>query len=54
MQELVLKIRYFERVLSESLQKVNFIFLPNQIFFNEQGCEKQKEPETSDQSLIRL
>ena len=48
------KIRYFERVLSESLQKVNFIFLSNQIFFNEQGYEKQKEPETSDQSLIRL
>ena len=53
-QEIVLKNRYFERVLSESYKKVNLIlpFKPN--FFNEQGHEKQKKPETSDQSLVRL
>ena len=54
MQKIVLKNRYFQRVLSESLKKVNFIFLSNTISFNEQDHEQQKEPETSDQSLIRL
>ena len=54
MQEIVLKIRYFERVLSKSHKKLTLIFLSNPISFNEQDHEKQKEPETNDQSLIRL
>ena len=48
MQEIVLKLRYFGRGLSKSLKKMN------PISFNEQDHEKQKESETSDQSLIRL
>ena len=31
MQEILLKIRYFERGLSKGLKKVNFIFLSNPI-----------------------
>ena len=54
MQEIVLKIRYFERGLSKSHKKLTLIFLSNPISFNEQDHEKQKEPETNDQSLIRL
>ena len=55
MQEIVSKIRYLEKVLSESIKNVSFFFLlSNPISFNEQGYEKEKEPETSDQSLIRL
>ena len=46
MQEIVLEIRYFERGLSKSLKKKM-----NPISFNEQDHEKQKESETSDQSL---
>ena len=51
MQEIVLKIRYFERGLSKSLKKKT---KKKTISFNEQDHEKQKESETSDQSLIRL
>ena len=54
MQEILLKIRYFERGLSKSLKKVNFIFLSNPVPFNGQSYQKQKGPETSDQSLFRL
>ena len=54
MQEIFLKIRYFKRVLSESIKKVTLIFLSNPISFNKQDNEKQTEPETSDQSLINL
>ena len=54
MQEIVLTIRYFERGLSKSHKKLTLIFLSNPISFNEQDHEKQKEPETNDQSLIRL
>ena len=54
MQEIVLKIRYFERQLSKSLKKVHFIFLFELIPFNKQNYEKQKGSETSDQSLIRF
>ena len=50
MQEIVSKRRYFERGLSKSFKK-NLI---NPISFNEQDHEKQKESETSNQSLIRL
>ena len=54
MQEIILKVRYFERGLSKSLKKVNFIFLSNPVPFNGQSYQKQKEPGTSDQSLFRL
>ena len=54
MQEILLKIRYFERGLSKSLKKVNFIFLSNPVPFNGQSYLKQKGSGTSDQSLFRL
>ena len=47
MQEIILKVRYFER-LSKSLKKSNFIFSFEPSLF------QQKGPETSDQSLFRL
>ena len=54
MREILLKIRYFERGLSKSLKKVNFIFfLPNPVPVNEQSYQKQKGPGTSNQSLSR-
>ena len=34
MQEILLKIIYFERGQSKTLKKVNFIFLSNQVPFN--------------------
>ena len=37
MQEILLKIRYFERGLSKSLKKVNFIFLSNPVPFTGQN-----------------
>ena len=46
--------RYFERGLSKSLKKGNFIFLSNPVPFNRQNNQKQKGSETSDQSLFRL
>ena len=44
MQEFVLKIRYFERALSKSLKKVNFIFsfepsLMDKVIKNKRGLE---------------
>ena len=54
MQEIILKTRYFERELSKSLQKINFIFLSNPVPGNGQNYQKQKKPGTSDQSLFRL
>ena len=54
MQEIVLKIRYFERGLSKSLKKLTLFFLLNPVPFNEQSYQKQKGPETSDHSLFRL
>ena len=54
MQEIVLKVRYFERGLSKSLKKGNFFFLSNPVPVNEQTYQKQKGPGTIDQSLFRL
>ena len=54
MQEIILKIRYFERGLSKSLKKVNFIFFSNPVPFNGQSYLKQKGPGTSEPSLFRL
>ena len=42
MQEILLKTRYFERKLSKTLKKVNFIFSLNQVPFNVQSYQKQK------------
>ena len=54
MQEIILKVRYFERGLSKSLKKVTSFFLSNPVPFNRQNYQKQKGPGTSDQSLFRL
>ena len=54
MQEIIIKVRYFQRGLSKSLKKVNFIFLLNPVPFNGQIYQKQRGPGTSDQSLFRL
>ena len=52
MQEILVKIRYFERGLSKAFQKVNF--LSNPVPFNGQNYQKQKGSGTSDQSLFML
>ena len=54
MQEILLKIRYFERGLSKTFKKVNFISSSNPGSFNGQCYQKQKEPGTSNQSFFRL
>ena len=54
MQEILLEIRYFERGLSKSLKKLNFIFLSNTVPFKGQSYQKQKGSGSSDQSLFRL
>ena len=52
-QEILLKIRYFERALSKSLKKLYYFFL-SPIPFNGQDYEKERGPRTGDQSLFRL
>ena len=54
MQEILLRIRYFERALPKSLKKVYFIFFFKSSPFNGQSYLKEKRPGTSDQSLFRL
>ena len=54
MEEFFKKMKYFERRLSKSLKMLTLFSPSNSILFNEQNHEKQKKPETSDQSLIRL
>ena len=54
MQEIILKVRYFERGLLKSLKNGKFIFLSNSVLFNRQNYQKQKGPGTSDQLLFRL
>ena len=54
MQEILLKIIYFESGLSNSLKKVNFFPLSNPVPFNGQSYQKQKGPGISDQLLFRL
>ena len=54
MQEILLKIKYFERGLSKSLKKLTLIFLSNPVPFNGQSYQKQKGSRTSDQLLFRL
>ena len=54
MQEILLKIRYFERGLSKSFKKLTLFFLFNPVTFNGQSYQTQKRPVTSDNSLFRL
>ena len=54
MQDIILKVRYFERGLSKSLKKVTSYVLLNPFPFNKQNYQKQKGPGTSDQWLFRL
>ena len=54
MQEILLKIVYFERGLSNSLKKLTLFFLSKPVPFNGQDYEKHKGPGTSDQFLYRL
>ena len=54
MQEILLKIRYFDRGLLKSLKKVNFIFSFEPSPFNGQSYQKQKGSGTSDRSIFRL
>ena len=49
------KNKIFERWLSKSFKKVNFIFSSNPVSFNGQYYEKQKGPGTvANQPLFRL
>ena len=54
MQEIILKVRYFERRLSKSLKKVTSFFLSKPVPFNRRNYQKQKGPGISDQLLFRL
>ena len=51
MQTILLKVRYFERGLSKSLKKGNFIFFSNPVPFNRQNYQKQK---TIDETRLLL
>ena len=52
MQEIILKIRYFERGLTKTFKKVNFNFSFQPVPCNGQNYQKQMGPGTSDQSLF--
>ena len=54
MQEVLFKIRYFERGLSKSLKKLTLFFLSNPVPFNGKSYQKQKGSGTSNQLLLRL
>ena len=54
MQEVLLKVRYFERGLSKTLRKLTLFFPSNPVPFNRQNYQKQKGSGTSDQSFFRL
>ena len=54
MQEIILRVRYFERGLSKSLKKATFFFHSNPVPFNRQIYRKQKGSGTTDQSLFGL
>ena len=53
MQEVPLKLRYFERLSSKSLNKVNFIFSFERSWQGRQDYKKQTWPGASDQSFFR-
>ena len=48
------KLDTLKECYQKAWKKSTLFFLSNPISFNEQGHEKGKEPETSDQSRIRL
>ena len=52
MQEILLKIRYFERWLSKTLKKLTLFFLSNSVPLNDKDIKNR--PGASDQSLFRL
>ena len=52
MQEILSKVKYFERGLSKSLKKLTLVFVSNPVPFNGQIYQKQKVSGTSDQSLF--
>ena len=54
MQEIILKLRYFERGLLKRHEKVNFCFLFQTHSFLMDKIMKNKRPGTSDQLLLRL
>ena len=54
MQEIIFKVRHFERGLSKSFKNVTSFVLLNPVPFNIQNYQKQKEPGTSDQWLFRF
>ena len=54
MQEIILKVRYFERGLSKAFKNVTSFFPSNLVPFSRQNYQKQKRPGTNDQSLFRL
>ena len=54
MQEILFKIKYFERGLSKTLLKLTLFFLSHPVPFNGQSYQKQKGSGTNDQSLFRL
>ena len=53
MQEILLKVRYFEKGLSKSLKKLTLFFLLNPAPFNGQSYQKQKGSGTSAQLVPR-
>ena len=54
MQEILLKIRYFDEDYQKALKKSTLFFPSNPVLFNGPNYQKQKGPGTSDQSLSRL
>ena len=52
MQEILFKIRCFERGLSKALKKLTLFFPLNPVPFDGQSYQKQKGSGTSDQLLF--
>ena len=54
MQEIILKLDILKKDYENTFKKSTLFFLPNPIPLNGQRYQKQKGPETSNQSLFRL
>ena len=54
MQEIILKLHTSKEYYQKALKKLTLFFLSNPNSLSEQDHGKQKEPLTSDQSLIGL
>ena len=54
MQQILVKLRYFEIGFSKTFKNINFIVSSNPVSFNGQSYQKQKSPGTSGLSLFRL